>query len=87
MAKTSEREGASVEIALYGLVSKLGPLGKFSISQVHDLVDVIHHLESRHAFLKKIKYQVNVNDVLVDKNQQLFSGDKIVIQPKTNVGT
>jgi molybdopterin converting factor small subunit len=84
MADISTKTGVQIEVTLFGVIPKQAPLRKYALGRVHDLVDVIHNLESRHSFLNKIKYQVNVNDLLVDKNQPLSSGDRIVIQPKTN---
>lgn len=87
MAKAQKHAGVRVEIALFGLAPKLTPLSKYAISQVDDLIDVIHQLESKHTFLKKIKYRVTVNDILTKKNQTLFSGDKIVVRPQAHEGT
>lgn len=82
MAKAQKNASVRLEFILFGLIAKQALMGKYALSHVHDLVDVIPHLKFKYSFLKKIKYEVNMNTLLAERNQSLFSRDKIVIQPK-----
>lgn len=73
----------SIEVALIGEIAKQAACSQIGFDRVHDLVDVIHRLESEYPFLRTTGYRVDVNQQRVERNRSLSEGDKIEIHPDT----
>ncbi len=82
-----KQDCVEVNILLYGLFREQTQLSEFTLNHMRDLVDVIQYLESKHSILRTISYCVNVNDIPVNRNQMLDSGDIIAIHPTTGMRT
>jgi len=74
-------ENIRINIEPFGLTGYANRLGEFVLNDVYDLVDIIQHVESTYSFLRKVKYQVAVNGFSTERNQQIYSGDQIIIRP------
>ena len=74
-------ENIRINIEPFGLTGYANRLGEFVLNDVYDLVDIIQHVESTYSFLRKVKYQVAVNGFSTERNQQIYSGDHIIIRP------
>lgn len=71
----------SVEVSFIGSIAEKAACNHIGFDRVHDLVDVIHRLESEYPFLRTMSYAVDVNAQHVEKNLMLSDGDKVEIRP------
>lgn len=69
----------SIEVSLIGAIAEKAACKYIGFDRVHDLVDVIHRLESEYPFLRTTAYTVDVNAHIVNRNLTLSEGDKVEI--------
>ena len=77
----SNSRNVLIQVSFIGDIAKKAACSEVGFGQVHDLVDVVHRLEVEFPFLRKLKYCINVNAQLVERNRSLSFGDKVEIRP------